>query len=65
MRSGENVKFTVSILVFGFTLGTALIAYAHANFTSKEAMSLVLEAVNRVETKVNTIDQRIYEMQRQ
>lgn len=53
-----ELKFIASI----FLLGMSLVAYANQNFMTKQIGELIFDALNRIEQKVDKIEERVYRM---
>ncbi len=53
MKMLENLKSIVAVLVFGFSVGVSLIAYAHANFATKEIIVMISDRLERIENKLD------------
>ena len=50
----EDLKF----IVFSVSIGASLIAYAHANFPTKYSLGQILNRLDRIENKIDRIQER-------
>lgn len=58
----KEIKFIISLIVLGATLGTSLLVYAHANFVSKPMMHVMYNKLEKIEDKLDTLIFKIKEL---
>ena len=49
------MKSEIKFFIYAFTLGMALVAYAHSNFTGKDVSTIILNKLNALDSKVDKI----------
>lgn len=54
----QEIRYTLYLL----GLGMALVAYAHANFTTVSITDRIFVSIERIYQKLEKIDQRLYEI---
>lgn len=49
------MKKEIQYFVYVLLLGAGLVAYAHANFPTKDILHMIVERLDRIENKVDNI----------
>ena len=60
LRYTINMKQEIKWFVFVLGLGMSLIAYANANFITRDYMELVLEDIRYMKSKIDRIHDKVY-----
>ena len=60
----EQLKTMVSVIATGVVLGFSLVAYAYANFPTKDMIQLLREDIKELRTEMNELRSIIYEKKR-
>lgn len=59
----NKISFTISLIGSGLLLGTGLVIYAHANFSTKETVNIIKDNQEKRESliikKLDQIDRKI------
>ena len=51
----DDIKFIIWVLSTGVAIGVTMIAYAHANFTSKDISAIILGKLTTMDAKIDTL----------